>query len=126
MKAKGNRTLFMASLSYGTPKTLGGENDRFKILVGAKAIAERIGLSVKNWKWEFYEPQGWTLVLFLAESHFIFTAYPEHNLLDVELASCTSVDKEKFLRALKEFLPESSQRYPSAAFYKTEDGWGQW
>ena len=126
MRAQGNRTLFLASLSFGTPKTLNAEDARYNVLVAAKAIVAAIGLTVKNWAWELYEPQGWTLVVFLAESHFIFTAYPEHNLLDVELASCTTVDKDKFYRALKEFLPAARHRYPSSALLKTEDGWGIW
>lgn len=126
MRTTGNRTLFMSSLSFGTPKTLNGEDTRYNVLVAAKAIATAVGLTVKNWNWELYEPQGWTLVVFLAESHLIFTAYPEHNLLDVELASCTSVDAEAFYRALKEFLPSGRNRYPPARFLKTEDGWGKW
>jgi len=45
----------------------------------------------------YFEPQGYTLLALLSESHFAIHTFPEHNLSYLELSSCIKNQFDTFL-----------------------------
>lgn len=61
----------------------------------------KAGFAVLN-KSDFeFEPQGYTALWLLAESHFAVHTFPEHKTAYVELSSCNEEKQIQFLKLLK-------------------------
>jgi len=74
-----------------------------------RAAAEASGATIQGVIEHAYEPQGYTLVLLLSESHASIHTYPEHNACFVDLFTCgTSCRPEKFDALLREHLRPAS------------------
>jgi S-adenosylmethionine decarboxylase proenzyme len=55
-----------------------------------------------------FDPQGETIVLILAESHFTIHTYPEHNYLSMDLYICnTTIDLSIIKNLILQDLPIS-------------------
>lgn len=50
-----------------------------------------------------FQPQGYTALWLLAESHFALHTFPEHGRTYIELASCNLELFERFLQLTKHF-----------------------
>lgn len=48
-----------------------------------------------------FEPQGYTVLFLLGESHFAVHTFPEHGKMYVELSSCNKAKYKEFLKQLK-------------------------
>jgi S-adenosylmethionine decarboxylase proenzyme len=62
--------------------------DPGKLLAAMRESAELLGTTVRDELTVEFEPQGFTGVLILAESHLIVTTWPEHQLAHVDLFTC--------------------------------------
>lgn len=70
-----------------------------------RAAAEASGAIIMGSTEHIYQPQGYTLVLMLSESHTSIHTYPEHNACFVDLFTCgISCHAEPFDAVLREFL----------------------
>lgn len=71
-----------------------------------------VGLNARRAVWEDYkQPEGaYTFIVFLDESHFILTTYPEDKIIELEFSSCKQVNLEplvKWLQSHEEFMIKS-------------------
>lgn len=57
-----------------------------------------------------FQPQGYTCLWLLAESHFAVHTFPEHGRTYVELASCNGSKYYHFLSLLARFDPQPDRR----------------
>lgn len=74
-----------------------------------RAAARASGATIMGWTEHIYQPQGYTLVLMLSESHTSIHTYPEHNACFVDLFTCgTSCHPEPFDAILREYLRPAS------------------
>lgn len=112
----GNKTVFLATL--WNPNHYGPNYYE----CAGRILAQKLSYSVLNIVREEYPIQGWTSVLFLAESHIIFEGYPEEEIVELEIVTCLPAKEKDFVSAL------------NAAFgipycggvkilQKTEEGW---
>ena len=62
--------------------------DQQALLDLAAKAAKAVGATVIGEHAVHYEPFGLTLTVFLAESHILFTTWPEHDLLLVDILLC--------------------------------------
>ena len=53
-----------------------------------------------------FQPQGYTCIWLLGESHLAIHTYPEHNKSYIELTSCSSVKNLKFIELTAVTYPE--------------------
>ena len=69
-------------------------------------IAYSLGLTPISYHMQNYEAKekngvdGWTVTVYLAESHVIFESYAEHGTYDIEIASCRRINVEDFIQAM--------------------------
>lgn len=112
----GNKTIFLATL--WNPNHYGPTHYES----GGRAMARSLGYTVLNCQREEYPFQGWTSVLFLAESHMIFEAYPEEEIVELQIVTCKPGHLKDFLRAIYDAFGIAD---PGAAMvlHKDEDGY---
>lgn len=56
-----------------------------------------------------FQPQGYTCLWLLAESHLAVHTFPEHGRTYIELASCNGDKYQHFLSLLSRFTPQPSE-----------------
>ena len=66
-------------------------------------LVEKVGLEGRRFDVEDYEkPEGArTIVLYLNESHAMFTTYPESSILEFEIASCVDLQLSPMIAYIK-------------------------
>ena len=47
-----------------------------------------------------FEPQGYTVLFLLGESHLAVHTFPEHNKMYIELSSCNKEKYKKFIKSI--------------------------
>lgn len=57
-----------------------------------------------------FQPQGYTCLWLLAESHFAVHTFPEHGRTYIELASCNGAKYRHFLMLLSRLNPQPNER----------------
>jgi S-adenosylmethionine/arginine decarboxylase-like enzyme len=63
-------------------------------------LAGLVGLTTLRSDIQRYEPQGATIMTYLAESHVIVTTYPEDQHAEFEVVSCKDFDAEYLIGSL--------------------------
>lgn len=58
------------------------------------------GFEILNFTCHFFEPQGYTALFLLGESHLAIHTFPEHNQTYIELTSCVKKPFDNFLTLL--------------------------
>lgn len=58
------------------------------------------GFTILNFMEHFFEPQGYTAIWLLGESHFALHTFPEENKTYIELSSCNEDMYEVFISKL--------------------------
>jgi S-adenosylmethionine/arginine decarboxylase-like enzyme len=58
------------------------------------------GFGVENVVEKHFNPQGYTSLFLLSESHFAIHTFPEENQTYIELSSCVKEQFEKFIKSL--------------------------
>ena len=59
------------------------------------------GFKILNFTEHTFEPQGWTALWLLGESHFAVHTFPEENKTYIELSSCVDKPYEDFVKMIK-------------------------
>lgn len=67
-------------------------------------IAIDLLLTPKGDHIELYEPIGFTVALFLKESHILAEVYPEDNLLEFHIGSCKKLTRWQVEMAIDDWL----------------------
>jgi S-adenosylmethionine decarboxylase len=62
------------------------------------------GFTVMNEVDHFYEPDGYTAVWLLAESHLAIHSFPEENKTYVEISSCNQEKNQKFIHLIQKYI----------------------
>lgn len=62
-------------------------------------MLSRSTFNVLNYSDHYFEPQGWTALWLLGESHLAIHTFPEHGTSYLELSSCM---RDKFILFLEE------------------------
>ena len=62
------------------------------------------GFTVLDTLKHYFEPQGFTKLYLLCESHFAIHTFPEEGKSYIELSSCNEKMHEKFVEAIKGVL----------------------
>jgi len=79
--------------------------DERKLIEAAKASARRVGATVVGEYAVSYVPHGFTVSVFLAESHIVLTTWPEFRLALVDVLLCNaSMNPHLVLDTIKESL----------------------
>ena len=68
-----------------------------------KEILIKSGFGLLNFMEHNFEPQGYTAIWLLAESHFAMHTFPEENKTYIELSSCNREMYNQFLVELAEY-----------------------
>ena len=55
----------------------------------------------------YFEPQGYTMIYLLAESHFAIHTFPEAGKTYIELSSCNGQKHEAFMELLAQYEKEA-------------------
>ena len=66
-------------------------------------ILRKSGFGILNFMEHAFEPQGWTGIWLLAESHLAIHTFPEAEKTYIELSSCNREMYDDFLRLLDEY-----------------------
>ena len=64
-------------------------------------IAEKAKVTVLNISKYKFEPQGFTLVALLAESHISFHTFPEHGIISFDFFTCGKISPSVALDVIK-------------------------
>ena len=79
--------------------------DEHKLIEVAKASARSVGATVVGEYAVSYVPHGFTVSVFLAESHIVLTTWPEFRLVLVDVLLCNaSMNPHLVLDKIKESL----------------------
>lgn len=63
----------------------------------ADEISQRLSLTVVKKEFHKFDPQGITLVYFIAQSHMVLHTWPEYNMLHIDLFSCSETIKQEMV-----------------------------
>ncbi len=67
-------------------------------------------MTVVSKSYHKFSPTGITLVYILSQSHFILHTWPEHNLIHLDLFSCSNVTKEDVKKAINVVFPDETKK----------------
>ena len=73
-----------------------------KIVKQLESYLPECGFTVVNKIEHFFEPQGYTALWLLAESHFAVHTFPEENKMYVEVSSCVKKYFDNFVEKIKD------------------------
>ncbi len=74
------------------------------------SIIKKSGHTVLGTKDYNFVPQGYTCVWLLAESHLACHTYPEHNLVYIQLSSCSESKYNTLLSSLQNTLKNEQNK----------------
>ncbi len=66
-------------------------------------ILLKSGFGILNFMEHHFNPQGYTCIWLLSESHFALHTFPEENKTYIELSSCNKTMYDDFLIHLQEY-----------------------
>lgn len=83
-------------------KTWIAETRTVAIVALMDALLQKSGYTVLNKMEHHFEPQGFTAIWLLAESHLAVHSFPESGKTYIELSSCNKDKNDKFVQLLNE------------------------
>jgi S-adenosylmethionine decarboxylase len=79
------------------------ECDPVKLSEGLDQLIEKSGYTLLNKMSYHFQPQGYTCLWLLAESHLAVHTFPENGKTYIELSSCNQEKNENFKKLFKEW-----------------------
>ena len=79
-------------------------NDFNLIKKSSLELLKRAGFTILGEMDHVFNPQGYTFIVLLAESHFAVHTYPEYNTIYFHLYTCGEKDETEIFSKLKEIL----------------------
>lgn len=77
------------------------ENEPIKLKEYFDDLLSKCGFKIINFMEYHFEPQGYTALYLLSESHFAIHTFPEHGKSYIELSSCNEQYFLNFVKHLK-------------------------
>ena len=71
---------------------------------GFEQLLVSAGFGILNFMEHYFEPQGYTAIWLLAESHFALHTFPEEGKTYIELSSCNTAMYDAFLDKMPEVV----------------------
>lgn len=78
--------------------------DPEKLKSSTEELVMEAGFTVLNFMEHYFEPQGYTAIWLLAESHCALHTFPEQKRSYIELSSCNVQMYEDFLRLRENYF----------------------
>lgn len=82
------------------------ETDPFRLRTKYKELLEDSGFGILSFMEYSFEPQGYTAIWLLSESHFAIHTFPEEGKSYIELSSCIEKQYRKFMELSDESLEQ--------------------
>lgn len=79
------------------------------------AALEAAGFTILDKVEHFFNPQGWTVLYLLAESHLAIHTFPEQGKAYVELSSCVDKPFTEFIKHIATDIREKTLFFPCVA-----------
>lgn len=79
------------------------QTDPISLVKDFESILQKSGFGILNFMEHNFEPQGYTAIWLLAESHFAIHTFPEKNKSYIEISSCNREMYNQFLQELKSY-----------------------
>lgn len=76
------------------------ETNPAKIYTEYTKLLEESGFTILRYVEHFFQPQGYTALFLLGESHFAVHTFPEHNESYIELSSCVREPYDAFIKRI--------------------------
>jgi S-adenosylmethionine decarboxylase len=76
------------------------ETNPAKIYKEYNKLLQDSGFTILNYVEHYFQPQGYTALFLLGESHFAVHTFPEHNESYIELSSCVREPYDKFIKRI--------------------------
>lgn len=86
-------------------KTWISETDPIQLVAQMEQLLKVSEYTVLNKMEHHFEPQGYTAVWLLAESHLAIHTFPEGDKTYIELSSCNEQKNNQFIKLLNQYLP---------------------
>lgn len=80
------------------------ETDADKLVICFDALLRNVGFHILGTCNHYFEPQGFTQLWLLGESHFAVHTFPEHSKTYIELSSCNEAMYNKFVDAVNSIV----------------------
>lgn len=77
------------------------QTDPVSLVKDFENILQKSGFGLLNFMEHNFDPQGYTAIWLLSESHFAIHTFPEENKTYIELSSCNREMYDRFLQELK-------------------------
>ena len=77
------------------------ETDSFELFTTYNQLLRDSGFTVLGFVEHHFDPQGWTGLWLLAESHFALHTFPEEGKTYLELSSCNEMKQIIFVSGLE-------------------------
>lgn len=74
------------------------ETNPIKLMKGYETLLLESGFKIVNSCFKFFEPQGFTGLYLLAESHLAIHTFPEREKTYIELTSCVQTPFDNFVK----------------------------
>lgn len=74
------------------------ETDPHTLKMGYDALLQNAGFTILNTVDYHFDPQGYTMLYLLGESHFAIHTFPEHKQSYIELSSCVKQPFDNFMK----------------------------
>lgn len=78
--------------------------DSEKLKYATEKLISDAGFTILNFVEHYFEPQGYTAIWLLAESHCALHTFPEENKSYLELSSCNLQMYNEFIALLDKFF----------------------
>ncbi len=89
------------------------ETNPFKLRTKYKELLEDSGFGILSFMEYSFEPQGYTAIWLLSESHFAIHTFPEEGKSYIEISSCIEDQYRKFLILSDKSLEENIETIKS-------------
>lgn len=78
--------------------------DEKELKASLEDLVEKSGFTILNFMEHTFEPQGFTAIWLLAESHCALHTFPEANKSYIELSSCNLEMYESFVERIEDYF----------------------
>lgn len=68
-------------------------------------VLEKCHIRIEDVVEKYFEPQGYTLLFLLSESHLAVHTWPEYNMICIDLFVCGNTDFDVFTKVLYNMIP---------------------
>lgn len=87
------------------------DTDPVRLKKNFEELLLKSGFGILNFMEHYFQPQGFTAIWLLSESHFALHTFPEEHKTYIELSSCNTDMYDRFLVHLQEYKTYETQLF---------------